>query len=154
MQVKFTTRSGSNKFVGSAYHFFQNDSAEHEHRMRTGFAGCRKAKDRLNQPGFRQGGPVIIPGVFNGRDKLFFFVNYEESRSPDTITTNSTLLLPDAQNGIFRYHGRTGRRHQPLRAGGSERSHLDADPTVANLLRDIRAAATAIRERSVRLPAI
>ena len=45
----------------------------------------------LNQPGGKVGGPIIIPELFNGQDKAFFFVNYEEYRlpekSPDTGET-------------------------------------------------------------------
>jgi hypothetical protein len=48
---------------------------------------------------------VVIPGVYDGRGKMFFFVNFEATHSPSTITTNSTLMLPDAQNGIFKYNG-------------------------------------------------
>lgn len=32
----------------------------------------------LNQYGFRQGGPIVIPGLYNGRGKAFFFFNYEK----------------------------------------------------------------------------
>ena len=35
----------------------------------------------LNQYGFRTGGPIRIPKLFDGRDKAFFFVNYEGLRS-------------------------------------------------------------------------
>jgi hypothetical protein len=74
-QIKFTTRSGSNRFVGSGYYFYQSDKLNtntYENRVR----GLPKEREQLDQPGFRQGGPVIIPGLYNGRDKLFFFVNY------------------------------------------------------------------------------
>lgn len=142
VQVKFTTRSGSNKFVGSAYHFFQHDKLNtnsYSNRVR----GLPKGKEKLNQPGFRQGGPAIIPGVFDGRDKLFFFVNYEETRSPDTITTNSTLLLPDAESGIFRYPNGPAAGIN-LYALAAANGHVSTpDPTVAGLLRDIRALAAA-----------
>ena len=142
VQVKFTTRSGSNKFVGSAYYFFQHDSLNtnsYENKAR----GLPKGKEKLNQPGFRQGGPVIIPGLYDGRDKLFFFVNYEETRSPDTITTEPTLLLGAAQNGIFRYPNGPAEGIN-LYALAQANGHISTpDPTVASLLRDIRAAATA-----------
>ena len=41
-----------------------------------------KSDDVLHQPGGRIGGPIMIPGIFSGRNKAFFFFNYEESRSP------------------------------------------------------------------------
>jgi hypothetical protein len=137
VQINFTTRSGSNAFIGSAYHFYQSDKLN-TNTYANKARGLPKGKETLNQPGFRQGGPVMIPGLFNGRDKLFFFVNYEETRSPDTITTNSNLLLPAAQNGIFRYaNGPAGgiNLYQLAAANG----HIATpDPTVARLLQDIR----------------
>ena len=102
VQIRFTTRSGSNTFSGSAYHFYRSDrlnSNSYSNKIR----GLPKGPTTLHQPGFRVGGPVMLPGLYDGRGQLFFFVNYEESRSPNTTTTTSTLLLADAQRGIFRY---------------------------------------------------
>ena len=45
----------------------------------------------VKQPGFNAGGPITIPGIFSGRDKAFFFFNYEESRSPRLITRSRTI---------------------------------------------------------------
>jgi hypothetical protein len=36
----------------------------------------------LNQPGGKFGGPITSPGLFSGKDRAFFFVNYEEYRGP------------------------------------------------------------------------
>ena len=139
VQIAFTTRSGSNAFIGSAYHFYQSDKLNtntYANKARL----LPKGPLTLNQPGFRQGGPVIIPGLLNGRDKLFFFMNYEETRQPTTITTNSTLLLPDAQNGVFRYQNgpAAGINLYALAAANGQTS--TPDPIVAKLLQDIRAS--------------
>ena len=81
----------------------------------------------LHQPGARVGGPIVIPGLFNGRNKAFFFVNYEESRSPGQNTANRTILHPRARAG---HRSATPRRAdargQPARARGRERSAVDA----------------------------
>jgi hypothetical protein len=141
VQVKFTTRSGSNRFDGSAYYFYQSDKLNtnsYENRVR----GLPKALEQLDQPGFRQGGPVIIPGLFNGRDKLFFFVNYEDSRSPDTVSRDSNLMLPDAQNGIYKYPGGPAGGINLYQLAAANGQTATPDPTVAGILRDIRAAAT------------
>ena len=139
VQIKFTTRSGSNSFSGSAYYFYQND-ALNTNTYANIARGLPKGELTLHQPGFRQGGPVVIPGVYDGRGKLFFFVNYEDSRQPSTITTESNLLKLDAQNGTFRYAGGP--------AGGVNLYALAAqngftstpDPLVGKLLQDIRSA--------------
>ena len=141
VQIAFTTRSGSNAFIGSAYHFYQSD------KLRTNTyankaRGLPKGPLLLNQPGFRQGGPVIIPGVFNGRDKLFFFMNYEETRQPNTTTTNSTLLLPDAQNGIFRYQGGPAAGVNLYALAAANGHVATPDPIVGKLLQDIRNSTT------------
>ncbi len=141
VQIKFTTRSGSNAFSGSAYHFYQSDALNtntYENRV----LGLRKGELTLNQPGIRQGGPVVIPGVYDGRGKLFFFVNYEEFRQPSTITTENNLLLPDAQNGIFRYPGGPAAGvdlYALARAAGVTST---PDPLVGKLLQDIRNSTT------------
>ena len=140
VQIKFTTRSGTNQFTGSAYWFFQDDvlfSNTYANRVR----GLPKGEERLNQPGFRQGGPVYIPGVYDGRGKMFFFFNYEETRSPNTITTNSNLLLPEAQNGIFRYNGGPPEGINLYQLAASLGFTSTPDETVARLLQDIRTAA-------------
>src|SRR5262245_10705334 len=137
VQIKFTTRSGSNTFAGSGYYFYQNDmfnTNSYTNKVR----GLPKGELTLHQPGFRQGGPVVIPGVYDGRGKLFFFFNYEMSKQPSTITTNSNLLLPDAQNGIFRYNGgpAAGINLYALAAANGQIS--TPDPIVSKLLQDIR----------------
>lgn len=137
VQIKFTTRSGSNSFSGSGYHFFQSDKLN-TNTYANEARKLPKGKEKLNQPGFRLGGPVWIPGLFDGRDKLFFFFNFEDSRSPNTITTNSTILLPDAANGLFRYpNGPAGgiNLYQLAAANGHAAT---PDPTIAALLGQIR----------------
>lgn len=137
VQVRFTTRSGSNAFSGSGYHFYQSDKLNtntYANRVR----GLPKGPLTLNQPGVRQGGPVVIPGLYDGRDKMFFFVNFEQTRQPSTITTNSTLLLASAQAGVFRYNGGPAQGVN-LYALAAANGHIATpDPLVAALLNDIR----------------
>ncbi len=138
VQIRFTTRSGSNAFTGSGYHFYQSDKLNtntYSNRVR----GLPKGPLTLHQPGVRQGGPVVLPG-YDGRGKMFFFVNFEQTRQPSTITTESTLLLPAAQNGIFRYNGGPagGINLYALAAGAGFTA--TPDPIVAKLLQDIRNA--------------
>ena len=137
VQIKFTTRSGSNRFTGSGYHFYQSD------KFNTN-TYANKAKDlpkgplTLNQPGFRAGGPVMVPSLFDGHNRLFFFTNYEETRQPSTITTNSTLLTADAQAGTFKYTNGPASGVN-LFALAAANGHVPTpDPIIAKLLQDIR----------------
>jgi hypothetical protein len=137
VQIKFTTRSGGNVFSGSGYHFYQSDrlnTNSYDNRVR----GLPKGPLTLHQPGFRQGGPVYIPGVFDGRGKLFFFVNFEQTRQPRTLTTENTLLLPDAQNGIFRYAGGPASGVNLYALAAQNGFTSTPDPLVGKLLQDIR----------------
>ena len=86
-----------------------------------------------NQPGFRVGGPVVIPGVYDGRGKAFFFFNYEEIRTPRTSTDNSNFLTPEAQSGIFRYQTTSGVQsvnlYQLAAANGQTRRRIRRSPS-------------------------
>ena len=56
---------------------------------------------RLNQFGFALGGPVVIPKLFNGRDKLFFFADYEGRRVYQAQTFTSTVPIAPFRCGDF-----------------------------------------------------
>lgn len=136
VQVKFVTRSGTNLFSGSGYEYFRSDklNANTWFNERDGVA---KAKLKQNQYGFRAGGPIMIPGLFDGRNKAFFFMNYEEVRQPSEITRQRTLLNAQAAQGIFTYGGTSVNLLAVAAATGNTTT---ADPTVSKLLADIRSA--------------
>ncbi len=141
-QIKFSTRSGSNQLSGSVYHYYQNDSLNTNtyFNKRDGLA---KPEITLNQFGGRLGGAVVIPKIYDGHNKAFFFVNYEEFRQPNTSTLNRTVLTTGAQSGIFAYNSATGVRTVNLLALAAANGQLATiDPTMAKLLSDIRAAAS------------
>ncbi|MEY4635917.1 MAG: hypothetical protein RJA55_1715 [Acidobacteriota bacterium] len=136
VQVKFTTRSGTNTFTGSGYYFYRSDKLN----ANTWFNnrnGVDKAKLKQNQMGGRVGGPVVIPGLFNGRNKAFFFVNYEEQRQPSDVTRNRTILNAGAVAGNFTY-GSTTVNLLELAARNGQLATVD--PTIGKLLADIQAA--------------
>ena len=139
VQIKFTTRSGSNTFSGSGYYFYQNDmfnTNTYANKVR----GLPKGELTLHQPGFRQGGPVVIPGLYDGRGKLFFFFNYEVFKQPSTITTNSNLMLPGMQNGIFRYNGGPAGGVDLFALAAANGQTSTPDPLISKLLQDIRSS--------------
>lgn len=139
VQIKFVTRSGSNTYSGSAYHYYRNDKLN----ANTWFNNRQEVdKPELlqNQFGARLGGPLVIPGLLS-RGKAFFFGNYEELRQPSDVTRNRNLLNTSAIAGNYTYDGVTVNvlalgASNPATAGTST-----PDPTIAALLGDIRAAA-------------
>jgi hypothetical protein len=108
VQIKFVTRSGSNQANGSAYEYLRHPSLNTNSFTNTaafglGTTDLPKNDIIVNQYGFRQGGPIIIPGLYNGTGKAFYFFNYEEFRLPSTVTRTRTVLAPLAQTGQFVY---------------------------------------------------
>ena len=148
VQIQFVTRSGSNQFAGSGYYYLQhydlNANTWFNNRdlppdPATGKAP--KAEDVLHQPGARLGGPIVIPGLLDLRNRAFFFVNYEESRAPAQLTRNRDILHPLAQSGVFRYNTSSGIQEVNLLALAARNGQTATlDPTIAKLLGDIRAA--------------
>jgi hypothetical protein len=140
VQIRFVTRSGTNDYSGSAYYYLRH----YKLNANTWFNnrnGVSKNEDILYQPGMRIGGPVVIPGLWDGRNKAFFFVNYEESRSPGQNTESRTVLHPRAEQGFFRYTvGGSTREVNVLDLAGSAGFLASPDPTIARLFADIRNA--------------
>jgi hypothetical protein len=97
--VNMVTRSGTNSYHGSGFEFIRNNYIDATNFYVIPPNGPGSGKDRLhqNQYGGTFGGPVRIPRLFNGRDKLFFFVGYQylESKS---ATATTTAHVPTAAN--------------------------------------------------------
>ncbi len=149
VQIRFISRQGTNDYHGSVYEYFRRDSLNANTWFNnrdlppdpaTGKAP--RAKLKFDNYGVRFGGPIRIPGVFDGRNKAFFFVNYEEVRQPADVSRQRTILSPSAQQGIFRYNAAGGVREvNLLQLAGANGQTTTLDPTVAKLLADIRSAA-------------
>ena len=110
VQIKFVTQGGSNEYHGGLYWYHRNPALNANYWFNNRDLApdpvTHKAPQNrilLNQPGGKVGGPIWIPGLFNGRDKAFFFVNYEEFHLPERTLRTRTILSPLAQQGIFRF---------------------------------------------------
>jgi hypothetical protein len=140
VQIRFVTRSGSNQYTGSSYFYLRHYKLD-ANSWFNNRDGIAKSEDKLFQPGTRFGGPIWIPGLFDGRNKAFFFVNYEESRSPGQNVESRNVLHPRAEQGWFRYNaGGTVREVNVLQLA-AQNGHLSTvDPTIAALIADIRSS--------------
>ncbi len=92
-QINVSTKPGTNAFHGAAFEFLRNDILD---AKQYDFIGTAPPKTpfKWNQFGFVLGGPVWIPHVFNGRDKLFFMSNYEGFRL--RTQANGVFTVPTA----------------------------------------------------------
>ena len=92
-------KSGTNQLHGSLFEFLRNSDVD----ARTFFnaAGTPFPTFRLNQFGGSLGGPVVIPKVYHGKDKTFFFVDYEGFRSSTQIFERGNIPTMRMRQGDF-----------------------------------------------------
>jgi len=102
-----TIKSGTNQFHGDVWEFFRNDKLDardfFEHTCDSSTGSCvpgKKGELRQNQYGFTIGGPVVIPHLFDGRNKVFFFGDYEGlKRRQGTALNGSVPTLAERNSG-------------------------------------------------------
>ena len=96
--VNVVTKSGTNSLHGNAFEFDRNAVFN----ARNFFAAHRDQLKR-NQYGGTVGGPVDIPGVYNGKDRTFFFFGFQGTRIRDVGSVSSGYVptLAEVQNGDF-----------------------------------------------------
>jgi hypothetical protein len=104
--VNIVIKSGTRNIHGTAYEYIRNDKFD-----AANFFSNRtrqpKSPYRQNQYGFSLGGPVVIPKVYHGRDKTFWFVDWEGFRERQGQTQINTSPTQAQRNGDFSQLGRT-----------------------------------------------
>jgi len=97
-QVIVVTRSGTNSFHGMLLEFNRN----HVTAAKNYFAGASPLpKYNRNEFGGNFSGPILIPHIYNGRDRSFFFFNYEGFRRRQASTLSSQMPTQAERNGDF-----------------------------------------------------
>src|SRR6185436_20647314 len=105
--IALSTRGGTNEFHGGARYFRRHDSLNADpyfNNLRGGSAnGFPRPLYRYNYYGWDFGGPVVIPKLVNGRNKLFFFISQEYYRQLVPQASSINILVPTApeRNGDF-----------------------------------------------------
>ncbi len=106
-QVNVSTRPGTNDYHGTAFEFLRNnvlDARPYDFSSATRSATNPSPKSnpyRQNQFGFTLGGPVRIPKLFNGKNRLFFMSNFEGFHSRQTLTNFATTMTQAMRSGDF-----------------------------------------------------
>ena len=117
--VQIETKSGTNDWHGSLYEYY-NGNALNANNFFSNRAGAKKPPQIINQFGGTIGGPVIVPKLYNGKNKTFFFFNYEGIR--ELFGYASTSTVPSAQQ-------RTGDFSQTFGANGQLITIYDPNTT-------------------------
>lgn len=106
--VSVVTKSGTNQLHMTAYDYIRND-AFNANTYFNNKNGLPRDVLKRHQFGATAGGPVMIPGVVNGRDRFFFFSSYQGQRQTQTVTTAQfTTYTPAELNGDFSHSGAGG----------------------------------------------
>src|SRR5262249_44758171 len=96
-QVTLISKSGTNQLHGSLFDYYSTPFF----RARDPFPDGPPAGVRHN-PGGSVGGPILIPKLYEGRDKSFFFFSFETSRGSNILQQlNPTVPIPAWRNGDF-----------------------------------------------------
>ena len=99
--ANFVTKSGTNELHGSAYYYNQNDALR-ANGFNNNAAGTPRQPFKQHNYGFALGGPVMLPKIYNGRNKTFWFVNWERTEQKNfTSTAFGTLPTNDMKQGNF-----------------------------------------------------
>ncbi len=108
----FNTKSGTNSYHGDLYELFRNEDLDanvwgNDYMLKTQNlpAAARRQfetpLDRQNDYGGVFGGPVVIPHLYNGKDKTFFFFSWEQYRQTQGGVATSTVPTAAMRNGDF-----------------------------------------------------
>ncbi len=122
--VNITTKSGTNQLHGTIAEYY-NGSRPFEALPYFTKKGTTIPSSHYNQDGATIGGPVVIPHLFNGHNRLFFFYAFEGYYSNTTSPTISSVPTQDERNGDF---------HALLSADGTAAQFYDPyyDPGVTS----------------------
>jgi hypothetical protein len=98
-QISVITKSGGNEYHGALFEFLRNSDLDAKNFFDKPSVPIVPFK--RNQFGFVVGGPVEIPKLFNGKNKLFFFFNYEGLRQSKAQTALSSVFTEQDRTGNF-----------------------------------------------------
>ena len=96
-QINISIKSGTNDLHGTVFEFLRNDAVD----ARGPFDGQTIPPLRQNQFGYTVGGPIYIPRLYDGRNKSFFFANYEGWRIRESTTSFGTVATTEEIAGRF-----------------------------------------------------
>jgi Carboxypeptidase regulatory-like domain len=98
----FNTKGGTNDYHGDVYEVFRNtildantwyNKLEAGHAISQGLSAAAFTRpiDKQNDYGFTVGGPVWIPKLYNGHNKTFFFISWEDYKQPQSNVLTATV---------------------------------------------------------------
>jgi hypothetical protein len=133
-----TMKSGTNDYHGSGYDYFVNEVLNAgvpfsyaNPNPKGPNAGLYRPAARRNDYGFNVGGPVSIPKVYNGKDRSFFFFNFEQFRETQQVPFVDTVPTAAYRGGNF-----AGALLTPLTGPGGTKTDPLGNPLISNTIYD------------------
>ena len=120
--LTIATKSGTNTLHGSLFEFVRNSKLDANNWFANA-SGAKLATFQRNEFGASAGGPIVIPKVYDGRNKSFWFGVYEGRRQRSASTRFFTLPSDEQMAGDF---------SKTLTAGGQLRNVYDPFSTTAD----------------------
>lgn len=102
--ANYNTKGGTNDYHGTVFDIYKNAAFDGNNWFNNGYlsqttdpaarAQLQRPPDTKNNYGLTLGGPVRIPHFYNGRDKTFFFFDWEQLRYSTGAAPTSTIPTP------------------------------------------------------------
>jgi Carboxypeptidase regulatory-like domain/TonB dependent receptor len=92
--VTFTTKNGTSQYHGSVFEYLQNQALDADP-----YGSSGKAPKKFNTFGFSLSGPIVIPHVYDGHNKTFFFADYEGNRRSTAVFQQYVVPTVADRNG-------------------------------------------------------
>jgi hypothetical protein len=136
--VNFSLKSGTNLLHGELYEVLQNRDLN-ANSFFSNLNGLPKDNNHQNQWGFNFNGPVLIPKIYNGRNKTFFMFGYEGIANSYPKSTAALYTLPTAaeKSGNFSSLLALGNSYQiydPLTTVATSGGHFARTPFAGNII--------------------
>jgi hypothetical protein len=138
--VNIITKSGTNNLHGDAFGFLRNNVFNARN-----FFSARVDQLKRAQFGATAGGPVVIPGAYNGKDETFFFFGYQGTTLRN-LQGGSSAFVPTPANiaGDFSAALDAANPANPLRRATTVIDPLNGRPFAGNLIPTSRFDAAAV----------
>jgi hypothetical protein len=98
--ITMITNSGANVYHGAAYGYFRNEAMDANNYFNN-VIGKKRSEDRYNLYGGKLGGPVSIPKLYDGKNKTFYFINYEGLQQASPFNNISSVPYGPYAQGNF-----------------------------------------------------
>src|SRR5262249_42636582 len=98
--INAIVKSGTNQVKGNVWEYLRNESLNANDYF-SNLNGVRRPEYRQNQFGGTLGGPVWLPKLYNGKNKTFFFFDYQHSKTVAPITFTDTIPTASMRSSNF-----------------------------------------------------